>query len=99
MDNSYKLHLNTSNQGHNNRKGLGSSNISPTYNPHRKYMSEYNNRLFLHCGRNGHLKKDFPTLKRSQENLFSYTRQKAAQKRGPAPTARTPKMRKIVLPH
>nr|XP_010321244.1 uncharacterized protein LOC104647513 [Solanum lycopersicum] len=37
---SSKLLLNVTNQSNFNKKGLGSSNITPPFNPHNKYVSE-----------------------------------------------------------
>ncbi|KAH0665359.1 hypothetical protein KY285_026565 [Solanum tuberosum] len=97
--NSSKLLSNTTSQGQGNRKGLESVNICPPYNPHSKYVSVSNNLLCFHCGRNGHLKKDYPAFKRSQEKLSVYSRQKSTQNKGPAPISRTPKIKKTSLPH
>ena len=47
---------NATNQSNFNKKGLGSLNISPPYNPHSKYVFVSDNLLCLHCGKNGHLK-------------------------------------------
>ncbi|KAH0645174.1 hypothetical protein KY284_033058 [Solanum tuberosum] len=56
-------------QSNYNRKGLGSLNITPPYNPHIKYVSVLDNLLCLHCGRNSHLKGDYPAWKAFQEKL------------------------------
>ena len=53
---SSKLLSNVTNQSNFNKKGLGSLNISPPYNPHSKYVFVCDNLLCLHCGKNGHLK-------------------------------------------
>ena len=53
---SSKLLSNVTNQSNFNKKGLGSLNISPPYNPHSKYVFVSDNLLCLHCGKNGHLK-------------------------------------------
>ena len=60
---SSKMLSNVTNQSNFNKKGLGSLNITPPFNPHRKYVFVSNNLLCLHCGRNGHLKGDCPAWK------------------------------------
>ncbi|KAH0770354.1 hypothetical protein KY290_014335 [Solanum tuberosum] len=53
---SSKLLANLTSHGQNDRKGLGNSSKSPSCNLHSKYVSESDNFLCLHCGRDGHLK-------------------------------------------
>ena len=53
---SSKLLSNATNQSNFNKKGLGSLNITPPYNPHSKYVFVSDNLLCLHCGKNEHLK-------------------------------------------
>ena len=55
---SSKLLSNVTNQINFNKKGLGSLNITPPFNPHNKYVFVSDNLLCLHCGKNGHLKEE-----------------------------------------
>ena len=55
---SSKLLSNATSQSNFNKKRLGSLNISPSYNPHSKYVFVSDNLLCLHCGKNGHLKNE-----------------------------------------
>lgn len=82
-----------------NRKRLGSLNISPPYSPHCKYMSLSNNLSCLHCGRNGHLKRDYSSWRSSQEKISVYSRQEIAQKRGLAPILKSSNKGRTDLPH
>ncbi|KAH0761524.1 hypothetical protein KY290_017597 [Solanum tuberosum] len=96
---STKLLSNITSQSNYNRKGLGSLNISPPYNPYNKYVSVSDNLLCLHCGRNGHFKKYCPARKASQEKVSVYFRQKFNQNKGLAPISKSSNLRKIILPH
>ncbi|KAH0633623.1 hypothetical protein KY284_036409 [Solanum tuberosum] len=86
-------------QSNYNIKGLRSLNITPLYNPHRKYVSVPNNLLCLHCSRNGHLKRDCPAWKTSQEKFSVYSRQKTTPRRGPGPILKILNKKKANLPH
>ena len=79
---SAKLLSNITSERNYNRKGLGSTNISPLYNPHNNYVSILDNLLCLHCGRNDNLKGYYTSWKASQEKFSIYSRQNKAQKGG-----------------
>ena len=49
---------NVRNESNFNKKGLGSLNITPSFNPHSKYVFVSDNLLCLHCGKNGHLEEE-----------------------------------------
>ena len=82
---SSKLLSNATNQSNFNKKGLGSQNISPPYNPHSKYVFVFDNLLCLHRGKNGHLKAECARWRNSCERLSNYAvRQKLSnEKPGP----------------
>ncbi|XP_069150405.1 uncharacterized protein [Solanum lycopersicum] len=69
---SSKLLSNVTNQSNFNKKGLGSLNISPPYNPHSKYVFVSDNLLCLHCGKNGHLKNECVSWRNSCERHSKY---------------------------
>ena len=54
---SSKLLSSVTNQSNFNKKGLGSLNITPPFNPHSKYVFVYDNLFCLHYGKNGNLKR------------------------------------------
>ncbi|KAH0688877.1 hypothetical protein KY289_016235 [Solanum tuberosum] len=96
---STKLLSNITSQSNYNRKGLGSLNISPSYNPHSKYVYVSDNLLCLQCGRNGHLKRDCPAWKASQEEFSVYSRWKITQNKGPTHFPKSSNMKRTNLPH
>ena len=66
---SSKLLLDITNQSNFNKKGLGSLNITRPFNPHSKYVFVSDNLLYLHCGRNGHLKRKCTAWRESHERF------------------------------
>lgn len=89
LTSSTKLLLNITSQSNYHRKGLGSVNLTPPYNPYNKYVSVSENLLCLQCGRNVHLKGYFPSWKTSQEKFSIYSIHKKAQQGGPNPTVKS----------
>ena len=69
---SSKLLSNATSQSNYNKKGLGSLNITPPYNPHSKYVFVSDNLLCLHCGKNGHLKGECSSWRNSCERISNY---------------------------
>ena len=78
---SSKLLSNATNQSNFNKKRLRSLNITPPYNPHSKYVFVSDNLLYLHCGKNGHLKGECASWKNSYEKLSNMLKGKIYQKR------------------
>ncbi|KAH0717124.1 hypothetical protein KY285_013155 [Solanum tuberosum] len=91
---SSKLLAKLTNRGQNDRKGLGISRKSPSYNLHSKDVSMSDNLLCHHCGHDDHLKKDCLAWKRTQDNLSDYFK----QKKGPS-RASSADLKKISPPH
>ena len=83
---SSKLLSNVTNQSNFNKKGLGSLNISPPYNPHSKYVFVSDNLLCLHCGKNGHLKGECSSWRNSCEKLSNYAERQNVPKERPGPS-------------
>ncbi|XP_015060475.1 uncharacterized protein LOC107006436 [Solanum pennellii] len=83
---SSKLLSNVTNQSNFNKKGLGSLNISPPYNPHSKYVFVSDNLLCLHCGKNGHLKNECVNWRNSCERYSNYAERQNAPNERPGPT-------------
>ena len=81
-----KLLSNVTNQSNFNKKGLGSMNISPPYNPHSKYVFVFDNLLCLHCGKNGHLKNECVSWRNSCERYSNYAERQNVPKERPGPT-------------
>ena len=82
---SSKLLSNVTNQSNFNKKGLGSLNISPPYNPHSKYVFVSDNLLCLHCGKNGHLKGECVGWRNSYGRLSNYAERQNLPKERPGP--------------
>ncbi|XP_069153766.1 uncharacterized protein [Solanum lycopersicum] len=82
---SSKLLSNATNQSNFNKKGLGSLNISPPYNPHSKYVFVFDNLLCLHCGKNGHLKDECVSWRNSCERFSNYAERQNVPKERPGP--------------
>ncbi|XP_069154264.1 uncharacterized protein [Solanum lycopersicum] len=82
---SSKLLSNATNQSNFNKKGLGSSNITPPYNPHSKYVFVSDNLLCLHCSKNGHLKGERSSWRNSCERLSYYAERQNLPKERPGP--------------
>ena len=82
---SSKLLSNATNQSNFNKKGLGSLNISPPYNPHSKYVFVSDNLLCLHCGKNGHLKDECASWRNSCERFSNYAERQNVPKERPGP--------------
>jgi len=93
-----KMLTNLTSQGNNSRRGLSCEKIDPLYNPHIKYISVADNLLCVHCGRNGHLKKDCPVWKKYEGSSSNYSKRRNRQNKGPG-LASGPKLKKISLPH
>ncbi|XP_069146079.1 uncharacterized protein [Solanum lycopersicum] len=83
---SSKLLSNVTNQSNFNKKGLGSLNISPPYNPHSKYVFVSDNLLCLHCGKNGHLKNECVSWRNSCERYSNYAERQNVPNERPGPT-------------
>ncbi|XP_069152835.1 uncharacterized protein [Solanum lycopersicum] len=83
---SSKLLSNVTNQSNFNKKGLGSLNISPPYNPHSKYLFVSDNLLCLHCGKNGHLKNECVSWRNSCERYSKYAEKQNVPNERPGPT-------------
>ena len=83
---SCKLLSNVTNQSNFNKKGLGSLNISPPYNPHSKYVFVSDNLLCLHCGKNGHLKNECVSWRNSCERYSKYAEKQNVPNERPGPT-------------
>ena len=64
---------NVTNQSNFNKKGLGSLNITPPFNPHSKYVFVSDNLTCLHCGKNGHSKEECTAWRKSHERLSKHT--------------------------
>ena len=82
---SSKLLSNATNQSNFIKKGLGSLNISPPYNPHSKYVFVSDNLQCLHCGKNGHLKNDCDSWRNSCERFSNYDERQNVPKERPGP--------------
>ena len=83
---SSKLLSNVTNQSNFNKKGLGSLNISPPYNPHSKYVFVSDNLLCLHYGKNGHLKNECVSWRNSCERYSNYAERQNVPKERPGLT-------------
>ena len=83
---SSKMLSNVTNQSNFNKKGLGSLNVTPPFNPHSKYVFVSDNLLCLHCGKNGHLKEECTAWRMSHEKLSKYTKKPMVSKERPCPT-------------
>lgn len=80
---------NVTNQNLNGGKDLDCVNKVHSYMSHSKYVNENGNFLCLQCGRNGHLKRNYATLKSTEGNMMSYLSTKQVKiKLGPAPKSR-----------
>ena len=77
---SSKLLSSVTNQSNFNKKGLEILNITPHFNPHSKYVFVSDNLLCLHCGKNGHLKKECTAWRKSHERLSKYTEKQRVSK-------------------
>ena len=86
---SSELLSNLNSQSNYNKKGLGSLNITPPYNPHSKYLYVSDNLMHIHCGRNGNLKGECKAWKESSERFSIYTRQKRVPRMGPCPVPKS----------
>ena len=53
-------------------KWTKSSNITPLFNPHSKYVFVSDNLFCLHCGKNGHLEGECTGWRQSHERLSNY---------------------------
>ena len=82
---SSKLLSNATNQSNFNKKGLGSLNISPPYNPYCKYVFVSDNLLCLHCGKSGHLKGECSSWRNSCDRLSNYAERQNLPKERPGP--------------
>ena len=82
---SSKLLSNATNQSNFNKKGLGSLNITPAFNPHNKYVFVSDNPLCLHCGKNGHLKGECAGWRYSHKRLSNYAERQKISKERPGP--------------
>ena len=82
---SSKLLSTATNQSNFNKKGLGSLNITPPFNPHSKYVFVSDNLLCLHCGKNGHLKGECAGWRNSHERLSTYAERQKLSKERPGP--------------
>ena len=82
---SSKLLSNVTNQSNFNKKGLGSLNITPSFNPHNKYGFVSDHLLCLHCGKNGHLKGECAGWRNSHERLSNYAERQKISKERPGP--------------
>ena len=83
---SSKLLSSATNQSNFNKKGLGSLNITPPFNPHSKYVFLSDNFLCLNYGKNGHLKEECTAWRKSLERLSKYTQKQRISKERPGPT-------------
>ncbi|XP_069145684.1 uncharacterized protein [Solanum lycopersicum] len=82
---SSKLLSNATNLSNFNKKGLGSLNITPPYNPHSKYVFVSENLLCLRCGKNGYLKGECASWRNSYERLSNYAERQNSPKERPGP--------------
>ncbi|KAH0666161.1 hypothetical protein KY285_027367 [Solanum tuberosum] len=96
--NSSKILTNLLGQGNNSKRGLGCEKINPPYNPYSKSVCDGDDLLCVHCGRDGHLKRDCPVLKKYGENSSNYSKQRNRLKKGPGP-AYGSKLKKVSLPY
>lgn len=96
--NSSKILTNLVGQGNNSRRGLGCEKIDPPDNHHSKTVTDADNLLYVHCGQDGHLKKDCPVLKKYERSSSKYSKQRNKPKKGLG-LASGPKLKKISLPH
>ena len=94
---SSKFHANLTIQGQNDRKVLLNSSKSPSYNIHGKDVPMFNSLLYLHYGRDGHLKKDCISCKSTQDNLLKYSKQRNWKSKGPG--QQTSKMKRGIGQH
>ncbi|XP_049347721.1 uncharacterized protein LOC125812241 [Solanum verrucosum] len=74
------------NKKFNNGKGLGCQKIEPPYNPYSKYVFSFNNLLCTHYGKNGHLKRNCESLRKTKENQALFC--KADRNKVPGPRYR-----------
>ncbi|KAH0633062.1 hypothetical protein KY284_035848 [Solanum tuberosum] len=81
--NSSKILTNLIGQGNNSRKGMGCEKIDFPHNPHYKSVSDADDLLCMHCGRDGHLKRDCPVLKKYEGSSSNYSKQRNRLKKGP----------------
>ena len=82
---SSKLLSSATNQSNFNKKGLGSLNVTPPFNPHSKYVFVSDNLFCHHCGKNGHLKGECVGWRNSHEILSNYTERQRVPKEIPCP--------------
>ena len=82
---SSKLLSSATNHSNFNKKGLGSLNITPPFNPHSKYVFVSDNLLCLHCGKNEHLKGECAGRRNSCERLSNYAERQNLPKERPGP--------------
>ncbi|XP_069148130.1 MAR-binding filament-like protein 1 [Solanum lycopersicum] len=82
---SSKLLSTATNKSNFNKKGLGSLNITPPFNPHSKYVFVFDNLLCLHCGKNGLLKGECHGWRNSHERLYNYAVRQNFSKERPGP--------------
>ncbi|XP_049405388.1 uncharacterized protein LOC125868860 [Solanum stenotomum] len=79
---SSKILSNLSNQSFNGKKGLGRRPIEPPYNSHSKYVSISDNLLCTYCGRNGHLKEKYESLRKAKKRHVKFVRSESDVKKG-----------------
>ncbi|XP_049344714.1 uncharacterized protein LOC125809119 [Solanum verrucosum] len=96
--NSSKILTDLIGQGNNSRRGLGCKKIDPPYNPHSKSVSDADNLSCVYCGRDGHLRKDCPVLKKYGESSLNYSHKRNRLKKGPGLVYRS-KLKKTSMPH
>lgn len=77
---------NVTNQSNFNKKGLESLNITPSFNPHNKYVFVSDNLMCLHYGKNGHLKEECTAWRKSHVRLSKYTEKQRVSKERHCPT-------------
>ena len=94
---SSKIVINVIIHGNNTRRGVGCENIDSSYNSHTKNSVVGDNLLCLHCGQNGHIKKECLSQKRSTESSLNYWKQWNILKKGHGPAC-GPRLKKISLP-
>ncbi|KAH0665397.1 hypothetical protein KY285_026603 [Solanum tuberosum] len=98
LTNSSKFLTNIIGQGNNSRRGLGCEKIDSLYNRHNKNVFDDDNLMYMHCGRDGHLKKDCPILIKYEGCSSNYSKQSNRLNKGPG-LASGPELKKISLRH